>query len=85
MGGRKDSRQTNLQGRATHGTVLTSKGKVQYLLKWKGWAEEESTWEPESFLTNVDKLLREFNENQKVCWPRLYLIVTGKSPRIKGS
>lgn len=36
------------------------KGKVSFLLKWKGYPYEDSTWEPQEHLS-CDELLRKFN------------------------
>lgn len=38
--------------------------KVQYLLKWKGYKEEESTWEPVDHL-DCEELIRTYEENRK--------------------
>ncbi|KAG6325841.1 hypothetical protein ID866_13248 [Astraeus odoratus] len=38
------------------------KGKLQYLVHWKGYRDEEHTWEPQSNLQNAPDALKEFVE-----------------------
>ena len=38
------------------------KGKKEYLIKWKGYPENQSTWEPNSHLTYIQELVKKFNE-----------------------
>jgi hypothetical protein len=37
-------------------------GKIQYLIKWKGYSLSDASWEPESNL-NCPELIKEFNES----------------------
>ncbi len=38
-----------------------SRGKLQYLVKWRGYPNEENTWEPEDNLKHSPNLLDEFH------------------------
>ena len=55
--------------------ILEKKGvgkKLRYLVKWKGWPEEDNTWEPLENLDCRDKLLDFYNrrlETRKVASP----------------
>jgi len=37
-----------------------TKDGLQYFIKWKGYPQEENTWEPRSSLTNCPKILRQY-------------------------
>jgi len=40
-------------------------GEVQYLVKWKGWEDEDDrTWEPEGNLSGSEKLIKKFEESK---------------------
>ena len=38
------------------------KGKKQYLIKWKGYPDNQSTWEPLSHLRNISDLVKDFEK-----------------------
>lgn len=41
------------------------RGKVQYLVKWKGYAEKENTWEPLEHLVNSETAVAEYETMMK--------------------
>jgi hypothetical protein len=43
----------------------TMAGKVQYLIKWKGWSAKDATWEPTANLSNVNHLVEEYESSLK--------------------
>ncbi|KAK2080970.1 Testis-specific chromodomain protein Y 1 [Saguinus oedipus] len=50
-------------------------GKMEYLVRWKGYDKEDDNWEPEQNLTNCEKCIYDLNrqqmENQKISiWNR---------------
>jgi hypothetical protein len=41
------------------------KGQQYYLVQWKDWPEEYTSWEPVANCTGAERLIRAFEEQQK--------------------
>jgi len=37
-------------------------GKPEYLIKWKGYSEDDCTWEPEINLGSCKEMLKKYND-----------------------
>lgn len=42
----------------------SKKGRVEYLVRWRGYGYEDDTWEPEMHLSNCMEFIHEFNRLQ---------------------
>ena len=42
-----------------------NRGKVEYLIKWEGYPENQCTWEPVAHLDSVPEMIEEFEKNYK--------------------
>ena len=39
----------------------SNKGKMEYLVQWKGYGREDDTWGPEQHLVNCEECMHDFN------------------------
>jgi hypothetical protein len=46
------------------------RGRMEYLIKWEGYAAEHNTWEPRSNLLTCDSLLRAYHKAQGLPLPQ---------------
>ena len=43
-----------------------SRGKTEYLIKWKGYSTSESTWEPLTNLKNIKEIIQKFSSYEDI-------------------
>ncbi len=66
------------------------RGKLQYLIKWKGYPDHENTWEKTENLKTCDKIVQDYNASDDalhkgggMCWsPHICL---RRLPRLQGA
>lgn len=56
------------------------RGKLQYLVKWKGYPESEKTWEPEENVKNSPLLVEEFHKKHPFAPRRISAITFSRLP-----
>ncbi|XP_054401477.1 testis-specific chromodomain protein Y 1-like [Pongo abelii] len=61
-------------------------GNTEYLVWWKGYDEQDDTWEPEQHLRNCEKCILDFNRRQtekqkKLTWTRTSRIFSNNARR----
>uniref|UniRef100_UPI003908B103 testis-specific chromodomain protein Y 1-like n=2 Tax=Pongo pygmaeus TaxID=9600 RepID=UPI003908B103 len=61
-------------------------GNTEYLIRWKGYDQQDDTWEPEQHLRNCEKCILDFNRRQtekqkKLTWTRTSRIFTNNARR----
>ena len=44
-----------------HDKRKSNKGKIEYLVQWKGYGREDATWEPKQHLVNCEECIHDFN------------------------
>ena len=44
---------------------IKSDGRVQYLIKWKGFSDKDNTWEPQEYLKDCEEKINEFQKVSK--------------------
>ena len=42
------------------------RGRKEYLIKWKGYSEKESTWEPLPHLKYIQDIVKKFDEQYNI-------------------
>ncbi|XP_054329432.1 testis-specific chromodomain protein Y 1-like [Pongo pygmaeus] len=61
-------------------------GNTEYLIRWKGYNQQDDTWEPEQHLRNCEKCILDFNRRQtekqkKLTWTRTSRIFSNNARR----
>merc|ERR1712099_184265 len=63
MGGKKKKKaEAEYEVESVVSKRETDEGKVEYLVKWKGWNASDNTWEPVENLESSQELIDEFEE-----------------------
>ncbi|XP_054401470.2 testis-specific chromodomain protein Y 1-like [Pongo abelii] len=65
-------------------------GNTDYLIRWKGYDQQDDTWEPEQHLRNCEKCILDFNRRQtekekKLTWTRTSRIFSNNARRTSRS
>uniref|UniRef100_S4RCC2 Chromodomain Y like n=1 Tax=Petromyzon marinus TaxID=7757 RepID=S4RCC2_PETMA len=59
----------------------TRKGRIEYLVRWRGFNSDGDTWEPEHHLTTCTEYIKEFDECQRLSFNKAQEVANKQIPR----